>query len=315
MTTRDRRRSCVRRAVPLPSMTVPEGRVVDLPGRGSTFVTVTPGPPGAPTLLLLHAVGCTGLLTWFPAIPELAKRYEVVTFDQRWHGQGIMSEEFSLHDCADDVAALIEALGLEDVILGGYSMGSIIAQRTWRQHPELVSGLVLGATTDRFRSSPHEMVFFEAMAMSMAALRGLSRSRTAMAAARAGARMLDIDHPEDLHDWALAEFRSTSPWAVAQALAALGRHHSTPWLRRIDVPTAVVVMKRDHVIPPERQRALALRIPGATMHEADTGHAGCVLSAEAFVPVLAEAYASVAARLGDRKRAKRRVELRGDVPC
>jgi len=182
------RRSYIRKAVPLPSTTLPRGRVVDLPDRGSTYVTDTPGPPGAPTLLLLHAVGCTGLLTWFPAIPELAKRYRVVTLDQRWHGQGIMSEEFSLHDCADDVAALIETLTLEDVVVAGYSMGSIIAQRTWRQHPRLVSGLVLGATTDRFRNSPSEMLFFQSMALSMGALRGLSRSRTAMAAARGSHR-------------------------------------------------------------------------------------------------------------------------------
>lgn len=309
MTTRAMRRSLVRRTFPLPTTTVPRGRLVDLPGRGSTYVTDTPGPPGAPTLLLLHAVGCTGLLTWFPAIPALAKRYHVVTFDQRWHGQGITSDEFSLHDCADDVAAVIETLGLTDVVVGGYSMGSIIAQRTWRQHPDLVSGLVLGATTDRFRSSTREQLFFQSMALSMAALRGMSRSRTTMAAARSAARVLDIDDPDDLYDWALAEFRSTSPWAVAQAVAALGRHHSTPWLRRIDVPTAVVVTRRDHVIPADRQRALALRIPGATMHEVDTGHAGCVLAAEAFVPGLLEACGSVAARLHDRKRLEGRVQL------
>ena len=301
MTTRAMRNS-VRKTFPLPSIPIPKGEMVDLPGRGSTFVTVTPGPAGAPTLLLLHAVGCTGLLTWFPAIPELSRRYTVVTLDQRWHGQGIMSEEFSLYDCADDVASLIETLGLANVIVAGYSMGSIIAQRTWRQHPHLVSGLVLGATTDRFRNSPSEIAFFHSMAVSMGALRGLSRSRTAMAAARGAARMLDIDNPEDLHDWALAEFRCTSPWAVAQAVAALGRHHSRPWLRRIDVPTAVVVTRKDRVIPAERQRALAMRIPAATTHEADTGHAGCVLAAETFVPVLLEACASVSARLRDRNR-------------
>ncbi len=309
MTTRAMRRSYIRKAVPLPSTEIPKGRMVDLPGRGSTYVTVTPGPPGAPTLLLLHAVACTGLLTWFPAIPELSKRYRVVTLDQRWHGQGIMSPEFSLYDCADDVASLIETLGLDNVIVGGYSMGSIIAQRTWRQHPHLVSGLVLGATTDRFRNSPSEMLFFHSMALSMGTLRGLSRSRTATAAARGAARMLDIDNPEDLHDWALSEFRRTSPWAVAQAVAALGRHHSRPWLRRIDVPTAVVVMRKDRVIPAERQRALAMRIPGATMHEADTGHAGCVLAAETFVPALLEACASVAARVRDRSRLEGGLQL------
>ena len=60
MTTRAMRNS-VRKTFPLPSIPIPKGEMVDLPGRGSTFVTVTPGPAGAPTLLLLHAVGCTGL--------------------------------------------------------------------------------------------------------------------------------------------------------------------------------------------------------------------------------------------------------------
>ncbi len=300
--TRSKRREYMRRTVPLPSVTIPDGYPLALPGRGRTFVTDTPGPAGAPTLVLLHAVGCTGLLTWFPAIPALAERFRVVTLDQRWHGQGIQSHVFSLHDCADDVASVIETLGLTDVIVAGYSMGSIVAQRTWRQHPDLVSGLVLAATTDRFRSSPSEMLFFQGMALSMRALRGLSRSRTATRAARSAARILDVDDPDDLHDWALAEFRTTSPWAVGQAVAALGRHHSTPWLRRIDVPTSVVVTSRDRVIPADRQRALAMRIPGATMHEVDCGHAGCVLGADAFVPTFLEACASTAARLRDQRR-------------
>jgi pimeloyl-ACP methyl ester carboxylesterase len=107
--------------------------------------------------------------------------------------------------------------------------------------------------------------------------------------------------PTDTGQWALAQWRSTSPWAVAQAVAALGRHHSRPWLGRIDVPTAVVVTTQDHVIPPSRQRALAARIPGATMHEARCGHAGCVLQADAFVPALVEAVATVRARIIDRR--------------
>ena len=54
-------------------------------------------------------------------------------------------------DCADDVAALIDVLGIDTAIVAGFSMGSIVAQRVWRQHPDRVAGLVLCATTDRFR--------------------------------------------------------------------------------------------------------------------------------------------------------------------
>lgn len=294
----------VRRQVYIPFVRIPPGRLVDLPGRGgSTYVTDTPGPsPDSPTIVLLHALGCTGLLTWFPAIEPLSRRFRVVTLDQRWHGQGIRSAEFSLTDCADDVAALIDVLGLEDVIIAGYSMGGVVAQRVWRQHADKIQGLVLCATTDKFQLNAAERLFFTGMGATMLGARGVSRSRTAITAARATARALDLA-PSDIHEWAMREFRSTSPWAVGQALAALGRHHSRPWLGQIDVPTAVVVGNRDRVIPAARQISLARAIPGATIHDIDTGHAGCVLEAEKFVPAVVEAAATVNARRRDFRRA------------
>ena len=289
----------------MPWARIPQGRMLELPGRGgATYVTDTPGPsPDSPTLVLLHALGCTGLLTWYPTIEPFSRRYRVVTLDQRWHGQGIRSDEFSLYDCADDVAALIDALELDDVIVCGYSLGSIVAQRVWRQHPEHVQGLVLCATTDRFALTPSERVFFTGMGVAMFGARGISRSRTALTAARATARALDLE-PSDIHEWAMREFRSTSPWAIGQALAALGQHHSRPWIGRIDVPTAVVVGTADRVIAPARQFSLAKAIPGATVHDVDGGHAMCVLEAEKFVPVVVEAVNTVNARRRDFARGR-----------
>jgi len=291
--------TALRRRVYVPFARIPQGRTVDLPGRGSTYVTDTPGPsPDSPAIVLLHALGCTGLLTWFPAIEPLSRRFRVITLDLRWHGQGIHSEEFSLADCADDVGALIDLLELEEVLVAGYSMGSIVAQRVWRQHGPRIRGLILCATTDRFQMTLPERAFFTAMGATMLGLRTVSWSRTAIHASRATARALDLE-PRDIEEWALAELRSTSPWAVAQAIAALGRHHSRPWLGEIDVPTAVVVNRRDHVIAPSRQIAVARAIPGATIHDIETGHAACVLQTELFVPALVEAVATVNARHGD----------------
>lgn len=291
--------SLVRNRVYMPWTPIPAGRMVELPGQGATYVTDTPGPsPDSTTVVLLHALGCTGLLTWFPVIQRLSQKHRVVTLDQRWHGQGIQSEEFSLYDCADDVAALVEVLGLREVIVAGYSMGGVVAQRVWRQHSGIVSGLVLCSTTDRFQLNPVERLFFTGMGATMLGLREVSRSRTVSQAARAAASAIDLE-PTDIQDWAIAEFRSTSPWAVGQALAALGRHHSRPWLGRIDVPTAVVVTTSDRVIPAARQVGLARAIRGATMHEVDSGHAACVLESEKFVPAFLEAVATVNARRRD----------------
>ncbi len=284
----------------IPQVEIPAGRWLELPRRGRTWVTELPGPAGAPSIVLLHAVGCTGMLTWFPTVHALAERFHVVVFDQRWHGRGIISEKFSVHDCADDVAAVITELNLDRPIVAGYSMGSIIAQRVWRQHPEVVGGLILAATTDRFRTNGRETVFHAGMEVAMGSLRALAKSRVVRSAAQTTADALDIG--TDTGAWALSEWRSTSPWAMAQAVAALGRHHSTPWLSRIDVPTAVVIPSHDRVIPAERQRRLAARIRGATVHEAPCGHAGCVMQAEQFVPVFVEAANVTAARMRDRRR-------------
>ena len=281
----------------LPWARIPAGRLVELPGRGTTYVTDTPGPTeDSPTVVLLHALGCTGLLTWYPTVGPLSRRYRVVTLDQRWHGRGIYSERFDLRDCADDVAALLDVLGVERAVVAGYSMGSIVAQRVWRQHRDRVAGLVLCATTHRFQLTAGERLFFTGMGTAMVGVRGLSRSRTAVRAARTAADAVEL-RPSDLQEWAMREFRSTSPWAIAQALAALGRHHSRPWLRQIDVPTAVMVGTRDRVIAPARQLGLARSIPGATIHDIPVGHAACTLETEIFVPAFLEAVHTVTARI------------------
>jgi pimeloyl-ACP methyl ester carboxylesterase len=53
----------------------------------------------------------------------------VVVFDQRWHGQGISSPRFLLEDCADDVGALADALGVDTFVPVGFSMRALVVQR------------------------------------------------------------------------------------------------------------------------------------------------------------------------------------------
>ena len=55
----------------------------------------------------------------------------------------------------------------------------------------------------------------------------------------------------------------------------------------------------DKVLPPDNQIAIARRIPGATIHDIEAGHAACVLQAERFVPALVEAATTVNARRRD----------------
>ncbi len=56
------------------------------------------------------------------------------------------------------------------------------------------------------------------------------------------------------------------------------------------------------MIPAERQSRLGGHIPGATVHEAECGHAGCVMQSERFVPVFLETARVTSARMQDRRR-------------
>jgi pimeloyl-ACP methyl ester carboxylesterase len=286
---------------------LPDAQMLDVPGRGSTLITDVPGPPGAPTLLLLHSLGCTARLTWFAALPTLSERFRVVTFDQRWHGRGFHGgRRFRLDDCADDAAAVAGALGVETFVAVGYSMGGVVAQLLWRRHRERVAGLVLAATVRNFRGTRREWAFFSGLPPALMPLL-LLRSPSELAAAKgdgpeamAGSHLLNAE----ISRWAWRELRATRPGAMSQALAEIGRFNSAPWIGECDVPAAVVVTTRDTFLPTRRQRKLAEAIPGATVHEVAGNHAACVVGADRFVPALAEACASVGARLPAQKRRK-----------
>src|SRR3954447_2349346 len=129
----------------------PVGHEVRLPGRGTTYVRDVHGPPGAPTVVLLHGLGATARLNWPGAFDALTPWFRVISLDHRGHGRGIRSPwPFRLRDCADDVIALADVLGIDQLIAAGYSMGGPIALQARRRHPDRVAGLVLCATAARF---------------------------------------------------------------------------------------------------------------------------------------------------------------------
>ena len=52
--------------------------------------------------------------------------------------------------------------------------------------------------------------------------------------------------------------------------------NSNSWIGQVDVPAAVVITTRDHVVPPARQLALARAIPGASVCYVDGDHGACI---------------------------------------
>jgi len=275
------------------------GRAVTLPGRGTTFVREVAGPPGAPTVMLLHGWTATAGLNWFACFEPLGRSFRVVAMDQRGHGRGIRSmRPFRLEDCADDVAALAEELNIDRLIPVGYSMGGPVAALVWRRHRRLVQGLVLCATARRFsQAGPVERVMAGGML-------GLS---VAASLSPGAARRLTLDrminsrvNGSPYGSWAAGELQGNSMAALLQAGAALTTFDGREWLRQIDVPTAVIVTEFDRVVAPISQLALASTIPDADLFRVDGGHTVCALDPDCFVPVLSAACSRVARRAAHR---------------
>lgn len=283
----------------VPEISVPPvGRIVELPDRGSTYVVDIPHPDeDAPTVVLLHGLGVTASLCWAPILGALTRHARIVLFDQRWHGRGITSPHFTLEDCADDVDAVLRALDLHDVILVGYSLGGAIAQLAWWRRPERIGGLVLCSTARNYQGKPRERLFFPCMSAFARSIRPYAHGKVGEVASAIG-DLEDIE-VDDVAAWTRAELRGISLWSITQALDAVGRFNSAPWIGAIDVPTAVVVTARDHAIPSRRQRKLAESIPGAVVYEADGGHASIFFRAEQWTAVFIEAISDVHARMRD----------------
>jgi pimeloyl-ACP methyl ester carboxylesterase len=292
--------SALSRVIPAPrGADVQPGRMMELPGRGRTCVVDIAGPEGAPTLMLLHALGCTAWLSWFPSVHALSQHFRVVMFDQRWHGRGIRSERFRIADCADDVSAVADVVGVDQYIPVGYSMGSIVAQATWRRQRDRVAGLVLCASAQTFQATRRERIGLRLLARSMQTQRfsGYVRERADRLAATLVDQMPLTAEQMRVPQWAMREFRSTSGWAMLAAIGDIGMFDSSAWISRVDVPTSVVVNTEDKMIPTSRQRALAAAIPDAEVFEVAGSHAALVLGADTFVPVLVDACRSVADRI------------------
>lgn len=222
----------------------------------------------------------------------------MLALDHRGHGRGIRSRRpFRLTDCADDAATLLEVLGTGPVIAVGYSMGGPVAQLLWRRHPDLVEGLVLCATTRTFASRPRERVRFAALGAAALSARVLPRRVTA----RTIAKVVDSRRTAGpTEGWAAEELRRNDWTAVLDAGRSLGSFDSRAWIGQVDVPTAVVAVMGDRMVPPHRQVALARSIPGASLFPVQGDHTVCVTHPHRFDPVLLDAVADVAGRVAAR---------------
>jgi len=257
---------------PRPPAWLPAGRTLVLPGLGELFVRDSNDQSGdaKPAVLLLHGWGATADVNFVQVYAELAKAYRVIALDHRGHGRGLRSEaRFTLEDCADDAARLLEALAVERAVILGYSMGGPIALLLARRHPSLVGALVLEATAMEFHEMVRERVLWHGLTLAETILRHGGARGTVERLLAAAVERTPASASE--RSWVAGELRRGSMREILEAGAALRSFDARGFVAEIHVPAVVVVTTRDRLVAPRKQRALAAALT-ATVLELEDDH-------------------------------------------
>lgn len=213
-----------------------------------------------PAVLFLHGYPLDRTI-WRDQMDEL-KEFRRIAPDLRGMGQSDAPDlGYSMATYAADIAALLDALGIDEVILCGLSMGGYVALEFLRQWRPRVRGLVL-MDTKATADSPEGRSARDAAA-------AMARERGAAAVAESMLpKMLapsTLSRRPDIADRVRTMMAATPVAGMVGALSAMrDRTESESLLPTLaGLPTLVMVGEVDAIIPPGQARAMAEVIPGA----------------------------------------------------
>lgn len=250
---------------------------------GGSELRVAQRGEGQPPLLLINGIGAH-LDMWEPLEQRLRSRH-LIAFDLPGTGESPRSSlPRRMGGLARLVAALLDALGVEQVDLLGISFGGALAQEFARRHPARVRRLVLCATSPGIVSLPPRPLpalylmtplryihplFFDFM---MPRIVGGRTAREPGALDRQ--RDARLSHPPDPLGYAFQLYAATG-WT------------SACYLHRITQPTLILAGDDDRAIPLPNAKLLARLLPDARLHVVDGGgHAFLLDEPESVVPLI-----------------------------
>lgn len=96
------------------------------------------------SIVLIHG-GLVDHRMWQPQVEPFSKKYRVITYDIRGHGQtgGSKKRVYSVQLLAEDLRALLEQLQIDKPVVCGLSLGGIVAQAYAASYPADISALIL----------------------------------------------------------------------------------------------------------------------------------------------------------------------------
>jgi aminoacrylate hydrolase len=245
------------------------------------------GPADAPALILSAGLGGAGAY-WRPNLAALTADHRVILYDHRGTGRSerALPENLTVEDMADDVAALMDGLGLEAADFVGHAAGGLIGLALAVRAPQRLKRLaVVNGWT---RLDPHFARCFEARL-------ALLRDTGPRAYLRAQPIFIypatwSSEHRGELDselDDQLAHFQGSEN--LEKRIAALQAFYLDDRLGEIAVPLLAVAAKDDALVPWTCTPAYAGRIAGARVALMDWGgHACNVTDPDAFNALILE---------------------------
>jgi 3-oxoadipate enol-lactonase len=218
-------------------------------------------------LVLTHGLG-DSLRFWDGVAAELAEHHALLRWDVRgFGGSDKPPGPYSAAQFAADLAALLDALRLDRVHLGGLSMGGVIAQRFALDHPGRVRSLVLCSTSSEIAAAGTANWRRLADAVER---RGFGAG--ARDASRSFAASFAAAHPEVVAA-AGRQTAANDPRAYAAAARAMSDYHWTADLGRVRVPVLILQGLADRLTPPGGSVRMHRALPASRLLMfADTGH-------------------------------------------
>lgn len=239
---------------------------------------------GAP-VVFLHGFPHNRSL-WAPQLSALFPFVRCIAPDLRGFGESPPRPPYSMDRYADDVASLLDTIGVARAVIVGVSMGGYVAFAMWRRHRARVRALLLADT----RSGADDEAARERRRDLIAATRKLGSHALAdrmiegMLGRRTRARSPGLVG-------AVHAMLAAAPveGAIGALEAMIARPDSTPDLPTIDVPTLVVVGEDDVLTPVAESRAMHDAIAGSRLEViAGAGHLANLERPAAFNQVTGE---------------------------
>lgn len=214
-------------------------------------------------VLLIHGFPLSRKM-WWPQITSLATAAHVIAPDLRGHGETTPAAgPFSMDLLADDCAAILEALGIQEpAVICGLSMGGYVAMAYYRRYRQRVAGLVLAAT----RAGPDspEGKASRDKAIAQAREKGPQSVAESMLP-RMLAPQTYTSAPALVQEVA-AIMKVTSLEGIVGALSGLrDRPDSTPTLGQVDVPCLILHGSDDQLIPASEAESMHAAISGSRL--------------------------------------------------